>query len=149
MFYALIKDGKIKHYRKNLADLMRDCEVNGIETSEIVEVEKEPVFVNGNFYFASEAPAEEYSAELAAEVRAVRNQYLKQYVDDRAKSPFMWDEVPEEEKALIGEYRKYLMDYPETEGWYEHNPLTFEEWKQGSSTAPEGTEKTTIEEGGE
>ena len=67
--------------------------------------------------------------ELKAQVRAVRNQYLKQYVDDRAKSPFMWNEVTEEEKALISEYRKYLLDYPETEGWYEQNPMNFEEWK--------------------
>ena len=82
--------------------------------------------VNGEFVLTSSAEAIE---QKKAEVRAVRNQYLKQYVDDRAKSPFMWNEVSEEEKALIGEYRKYLMDYPETEGWYEHSPLTFEMWK--------------------
>lgn len=82
--------------------------------------------VNGEYVLTSSAEAIE---QKQVEVRVVRNQYLKQYVDDRAKSPFMWDEVPEEEKALIGEYRKYLMDYPETEGWYEHNPLTFEEWE--------------------
>ena len=68
--------------------------------------------------------------EKAAEVRAVRNQYLKQYVDDRAKSPFMWEEVPEEEKELVGAYRKYLMDYPKTDGWYEQPPNTFDEWKE-------------------
>ena len=83
--------------------------------------------VNGEYVLVSSAEAIE---QKKAEVRAVRNQYLKQYVDDRAKSPFMWNEVSEEEKALIGEYRKYLMDYPETEGWWEQNPLTFEEWKQ-------------------
>ena len=44
----------------------------------------------------------------------------------------MWNEVTEEEKALIGEYRKYLMDYPETEQWYEHSPMNFEEWKASS-----------------
>lgn len=81
--------------------------------------------VNGEYVLVSSNEAIEQKKD---EVRAIRNQYLKQYVDDRAKSPFMWNEVTEEEKALIGEYRKYLMDYPETEGWYEHNPLTFEEW---------------------
>jgi hypothetical protein len=126
MFYVLIKDGKIKHYRKILADLMRDCEINGIEYSEIVEVEKEPVFVNGNFYFAGEAPAEEYSAELAAEVRAVRNQYLAE--TDKYMIPDF--PVTEEERQQYKDYRVYLRNYPETEGWYEHNPLTFEEWKQ-------------------
>ena len=87
------------------------------------------VHCDGQFVLTSSAEAIE---QKKAEVRAVRNQYLKQYVDDRAKSPFMWNEVTEEEKTLIGEYRKYLMDYPETEGWYEQNPMTFEEWKQAS-----------------
>lgn len=80
-------------------------------------------------YLKAVNPPEPSIEDKQVQVRSVRNQYLKQYVDDRAKSPFMWDEVPEEEKALIGEYRKYLMDYPETEGWYEQNPLTFEEWR--------------------
>ena len=87
------------------------------------------VQVNGEYVLTSSDEAIEQKKEY---VRAVRNQYLKQYVDDRAKSPFMWEEVSEEEKALIGEYRKYLMDYPETEGWYEQNPMTFEEFKQSS-----------------
>ena len=85
--------------------------------------------VNGEYVLTSSAKAIE---QKKAEVRAVRNDYLKQYVDDRAKSPFMWNEVSEEEKTLIGEYRKYLMGYPETEGWWEQNPMTFEEWKQVS-----------------
>ena len=85
--------------------------------------------VNGEFVLTSSAEAIE---QKKADVRSFRNQYLKQYVDDRAKSPFMWNEVTEEEKAQIGEYRKYLMDYPETEGWYEQNPMTFKEWKQAS-----------------
>ena len=87
--------------------------------------------VNGEYVLTSSNEAIE---QKKAEVRAVRNQYLKQYVDDRAKSPFMWNEVTEEEKALIGEYRKYLMDYPETEGWWEHSPMTFEEWKSLQTT---------------
>lgn len=80
-------------------------------------------------YLEAVNPPEPSDEEKKAQVRAVRNQYLKQYVDDRAKSPFMWEEVTKEEKVLIGDYRKYLMDYPETEGWYEKNPLTFEEWR--------------------
>lgn len=51
--------------------------------------------VNGEYVLTSSAEAIE---QKKAEVRAVRNQYLKQYVDDRAKSPFMWNEVTEEEK---------------------------------------------------
>lgn len=91
--------------------------------------------VNGEYVLTSSAEAIEQKKD---NVRAVRNQYLKQYVDDRAKSPFMWDEVTEEEKALIGEYRKYLMDYPETEGWYEHSPMNFEEWVASSESSIDG-----------
>lgn len=99
------------------ADLAVYCNKNGL----IIEDK-------GDYLEAVNSP-EPSIEDKQAQVRQVRNQYLKQYVDDRAKSPFMWDEVPEEEKALIGDYRKYLMDYPETEGWYEQNPLTFEEWR--------------------
>ena len=102
---------------KEYADLAVYCNENGL----IIEDKGD--------YLEAVNPPEPTDEQKAAEVRAIRNQYLKQYVDDRAKSPFMWNEVPEEEKALIGEYRKYLMDYPETEGWWEQNPLTFEEWK--------------------
>lgn len=101
---------------KEYADLAVYCNENGL------------ILEDKGDYLEAVNPPEKPVEQKEAEVRAVRNQYLKQYVDDRAKSPFMWNEVPEEEKALIGEYRKYLMDYPETEGWYEHNPLTFEEW---------------------
>lgn len=66
--------------------------------------------------------------ELQVRVRQVRDFYLIQYVDNRAKSPFQWDEVSEEEKAVIGEYRMYLLDYTETENWWLQNPLTYDEW---------------------
>lgn len=72
---------------------------------------------------------EEKLEQKQAEVRTVRNSYLKKYIDDRAKSPFMWDEVSDEEKEILQAYRKYLMDYTETEDWFEQNPKTFEEWK--------------------
>lgn len=35
-----------------------------------------------------------------------------------------------EQKAAYSEYRKYLRDYPETEGWFEHLPKTFEVWME-------------------
>lgn len=122
--FKFIQDNKIKEVREE------DTFNRAFYVGEIVEDTEHSISdymqVNGEFVLTSSAEAIE---QKKSEVRAVRNQYLKQYVDDRAKSPFMWDEVTEEEKALIGEYRKYLMNYPETEGWYEHNPLTFEEWE--------------------
>lgn len=66
--------------------------------------------------------------ELQAQVRWVRDMYLVDYVDNRAKSPFQWAEVSEEEKVIIGNYRRYLLDYTDTENWWLQNPLTYDEW---------------------
>lgn len=82
---------------------------------------------NGQWYLAGYAPQKPQEVK-EQEVRTIRNDYLKKYIDDRAKSPFMWDEVSDEEKEILQAYRKYLMDYPETsEDWFEHNPKTLEE----------------------
>lgn len=67
--------------------------------------------------------------ELQAEVRAVRNSYLEKYVDPK-QLVMVWNSLTAEEQELYKDYRQYLLDYPQTEGWYEQNPLTFEEWKQ-------------------
>lgn len=67
--------------------------------------------------------------ELQAQVRAVRNSYLETYVDPK-QLVMVWNSLTAEEQELYKDYRQYLLDYPQTEGWYEQNPLTFEEWKQ-------------------
>lgn len=70
--------------------------------------------------------------EVQAAVRAER---------DRMINAFEWrisrnnDErelglTETDNRELLLEYRQYLRNYPETENWYEHNPLTFEEWKE-------------------
>lgn len=69
---------------------------------------------------------DERKEQKEAEVRAVRNQYL--YDTDR----YMIVDYPitEAEETQYIQYREYLRNYPETENWYESNPLTFEEWKE-------------------
>lgn len=62
-------------------------------------------------------------------VRAVREQYFADYVDWYQSKPLLWEEMTEEEKQDIADYRKYLMDYTKEEYWWEKNPLNFEEWK--------------------
>lgn len=102
---------------KQYADLAVYCNQNGLiieDKGDCLEAVNLP-----------EKPVEQKEAEI----REIRNNYLKKYIDDRAKSPFMWDEVSDEEKEVLQAYRKYLMDYPETEGWFEQNPKTLEEWK--------------------
>lgn len=84
--------------------------------------------VNGEYVLTSSAEAIE---QKKADVRAVRNQYLEKYVDPK-QLVLVWSGLTEGEQKKYTDYRQYLLDYPETEGWYEQNPLTFEEWKQAS-----------------
>lgn len=123
--FKVIKDNKIIGISKEYPILLDEYVVEE-DTEHSVE---DYMQVNGEYILTSSVEAIE---QKKTDVRAIRNSYLVKYVDNRAKSPFMWDEVPEEEKKLIGAYRKYLVDYPETEGWYEQNPMTFEEWNQES-----------------
>ena len=84
--------------------------------------------VNGEYVLTSSAEAIE---QKKAEVRAVRNSYLEKYVDPK-QLVLVWNSLTDDEHKEYTDYRQYLLDYPETEGWYEQNPLTFEEWKQAS-----------------
>lgn len=70
--------------------------------------------------------------EKQAQVRAVRESYFGIYVDRYQSKPLLWEEMSEEDKQDISDYRKYLMDYTEEEDWWEHNPMTFEEWKNAN-----------------
>ena len=58
------------------------------------------------------------------QVRAVRNQYLKQ-IDE-----FMIVDYPitDDERELYKQYRTYLRDYTLTDNWWESEPQKFEEW---------------------
>ena len=86
------------------------------------------IHCDGQFVLTSSAEAIE---QKKAEVRAVRNSYLEKYVDPK-QLVLVWNSLTEDEQKKYTDYRQYLLDYPETEGWYEQNPMTFEEWKQAS-----------------
>ena len=68
--------------------------------------------------------------ELKAQVRAIRNQYLEQ------TDKFMIVDYPitDDERELYKQYREYLRDYTLSENWWEHSPMTFEEWKSLQKT---------------
>lgn len=84
--------------------------------------------VNGEYVLTSSAEAIE---QKKADVRAVRNSYLEQYVDPK-QLVLVWNSLTENEHKEYTDYRQYLLDYPKTEGWYEHSPMNFEEWKASS-----------------
>ena len=74
--------------------------------------------------------------EKSESVRQVRNKMLDFFEwrisrnsDERELG------LPEtDNRELLLKYRNYLRKYPETEGWYEDNPLMFEEWKETLNT---------------
>lgn len=68
--------------------------------------------------------------EKQTAVRAVRDEYLATYIDPVVSNPLRWGDLSEAEKQQYTDYRRYLLDYPESgDAWYEQNPLTFDEWK--------------------
>lgn len=93
----------------------------------MTEMEVEQAY-NGAWYLIGHAPEKPQEAK-ENEVRAVREQYFAEYVDFYQSKPLLWEEMTEEEKQDIADYRKYLMDYTKEESWYEQNPLNFDEWK--------------------
>lgn len=86
------------------------------------EMEVEQAY-DGSWYVKGYAP-EKPVEEKEAEVRAVRNQYLKQ------TDEFMIMDYPitEKERELYKQYRTYLRAYPECQDWYKANPKTYEEF---------------------
>ena len=75
--------------------------------------------------------SDEAIEQREAEVRSVRNQYLKQ------TDEFMIVDYPitSTQKTKYKRYRTYLRDYTLTENWWESEPLKFEEWSKAQITA--------------
>lgn len=73
-----------------------------------------------------EEPREKTQEEKENEIRAIRNLYL--FDTDKFLSVPDFP-ITEEEREKYRSYRQYLRDYTKKEGWYEHNPMTFEEWR--------------------
>lgn len=134
MFKA-IKDNKII--------AINDTEIKGgLVYDEMIEDKEHSVSdylqVNGEFVLSS---SDEAIEQKKVDVRAIRNGYLEKYVDPK-QLVLVWDGLEEDKRQDYADYRRYLLDYPETEGWYEQNPMTFEQWKihNESETKNEGGE---------
>ena len=84
-------------------------------------------------YLEAVNPPEPSIEDKQAQVRQVRNQYLKQ------TDEFMITDYPitDEERELYRQYRKYLRDYTLSENWWESNPLKFEEWNNSTISTVE------------
>ena len=79
------------------------------------------VHCDGRFVLTSSAEAIE---QKKADVRAVRNMYLEQ------TDKFLLSDYPitSTQKTKYKQYRVYLRDYTLTEDWFEHEPMSFDEW---------------------
>lgn len=84
------------------------------------------VMVESEFVLKTDTKAIEQQKE---QVREVRNGYLQ------ATDIYMIADFPisEEERNQYKAYRQYLRDYTLGENWWDENPLSFEEWKQGQA----------------
>ena len=79
------------------------------------------IHCDGQFVLTS---SDEAIEQKKVDVRAVRNQHLKQ------TDKFMITDYPitDDERELYKKYREYLRTYPEYQDWYKANPKTYEEW---------------------
>ena len=84
------------------------------------------IHCDGQFVLTS---SDEAIEQKKSEVRAVRNSYLEKYVDPK-QLVLVWNSLTEDEQKKYTDYRQYLLDYPETEGWYENPPKDFSTWKE-------------------
>lgn len=118
-------------YAKIINEETKQCEV-GLGTNTefyksigMTEQEVEQAW-NGAWYLQGYAP-EKPQEEKEKEVRGVRNQYLVDFVD-----PFQlvirWGILTEQEQSYLIEYRQYLLDYTNNDGWWEQNPDDYETW---------------------
>lgn len=123
MFKAL-KNNKIIAYNKTgkFPCLVYD-RIEEVEDAEMVEV-------GGEFVLKTDDKA---IAKQKDEVRGVRNSYLA------ATDIYMLIDFPisADEREEYKDYRQYLRDYPQSEEWWEENPLDFETWKAGQSVIEE------------
>ena len=59
--------------------------------------------------------------------RSGENTLLLKYVDPY-QLVIRWEELSEEDKLSIKNYRQYLLDYTKEENWWKQNPKTYDEW---------------------
>lgn len=105
---------------KEYADLAVYCNKNG------------KVIEDKGDYLEAVNPPEPSDEEKKAQVRSVRNQYLKQ------TDEFMIVDYPitSTQKTKYKQYRSYLRNYPDSsEDWFEHEPMSFDDWFASQTTA--------------
>lgn len=89
---------------------------------------------NGDYYEVQPIP-EPTPEEKAIFVRSKRDYFLAEYVDKYASNPLRWADLNEQERQNIINYRRYLLDIPQSAEFPEIEVKTFEEWKNDGNSA--------------
>lgn len=92
---------------------------------EIREVEED-----GVSYYKTVNTTPPTEEELAEQVRNLRNDYLKEYVDPVVTNPLRWNDLSESEQSDYIEYRKYLLNIPQRADFPLVKVLTFDDWRE-------------------
>lgn len=97
-----------------------------MEFSKIVETKDKVEFVCNSYYVGEE------DIQKAKEIciRNKRNALLKTEVDPIITNPWRLSDLSEYDQNRYKEYRQYLLDYTETDGWWNTEPKTFKEYFQ-------------------
>lgn len=134
--FKILKENKIIGVSEESPVLLDKYEIEQDEEHTVADYTQ----VNGEYVLTSSAEAIEQRKET---VRSIRNQYLAE------TDKYMISDYPitEEQREEYKAYRQYLRDYTKTDSWYEHNPLTFDEWKaeQVEEVEPTPDDSTELE----
>lgn len=90
-----------------------------------IEQTQEPVEMVCGSYYIGENNIKEAKEK---DVRNYRNHLLETEVDPVVSNPLRWNDMSEYNKTNYQEYRTYLLDWTENEGWWESKPKTFDEF---------------------
>lgn len=123
-YYALMEDGRIRHYRGSMEYLKLDCEKNNIPFVEenVIEVEEEPVLYKGELRFRNDISENDMITEKQKEKRAQAYLLEKDPLTCQIQSLRDEEQTPEVEAeiaALIEERKQVVEDikarypYPE------------------------------------
>lgn len=116
-------------YQNNLVALVAETkqELENAQDIEFTKIEEthDPVeMVDGSYYIGDE------NIQKAQEtyIRDYRNNLLRTEVDPIVSNPLRWNDMSEYNKTQYQEYRTYLLDWTENEGWWKSKPKTFDEF---------------------
>lgn len=132
--YVKIINQKTKEVQVGISTNSKFYESIGMEIQDVEQA------YNGRWFLKGYVPEKPQEVK-EKDVRGVRDIFLEKYVDFYQSKPLLWEELDDEKKKNIAQYRKYLKDYPgSSEDWFEKEPLTFEDWLNNNTQEEQNIE---------